>query len=664
MYAKAANTVRGLVMDMVQKANSGHPGGAMGLADVATVLWLRYLKVDATAQTWSDRDRFVLSGGHLSALQYSLAHLAGFPISLEDLHAFRQWGSKTPGHPEFGIAPSVDITTGPLGQGLAAAVGMACAERMLAERFNVEGETPVVDHRTWVFCGDGDLEEGVSHEAASLAGHLALEKLVVFYDCNRITIEGGTGLSMSDDHRMRFKAYGWHVLETDGHDIDSIDKTIRKALKLTGRPVMIICNTHIAYGSPNKCDSASSHGAPLGAEEVLLAKKNLGLPEAEFNVPDEIRALFTERFSKCKRVHNKWKRNFAEWSKAHPEKAQLWDCMANDRLPEDIGGMMPGFPVEKAIATRSASGQIMNALAAGIPQLVGGSADLGPSNNTILKAYDFIEAGKFGGRNFHFGIRELAMSCFVNGLAAHGFFRPYAATFLVFSDYCRPAMRLASLMRLPVIYIFTHDSFHVGEDGATHEPIEHLAALRCMPGLTVLRPADANETAAAWQIALRNQKGPTVMLLSRQNLPVIDRASVTSCENVEKGAYILWQTRDIMSTPDLIMMASGSEVEIALAAAKRMTDKNVRVVSMPSWELFEKQNRAYRERIIDVNCQRRMAIEAGTSFGWHKYLSGCRASTLITIDHFGASAPSNRLAAEYGFTPENVESRARELFRI
>lgn len=664
MYSKAANIVRGLVMDMVQKANSGHPGGAMGMADVATVLWLKYLKVDASMPAWCDRDRFILSGGHLSALQYSLAHLAGFPISMDDLKAFRQWGSNTPGHPELGIVPGVDITTGPLGQGLASAVGMACAERMLAERFNNDGEAPVVDHRTWVLCGDGDLEEGVSHEAASLAGHLALEKLVVFYDSNRITIEGSTGLSMSDDTKLRFKSYGWHVLETDGHDFDAIDKAIRKALKLSGKPVLIICNTHIAFGSPNKCDSESSHGAPLGAEEVVLAKANLGLSDVEFDVPEDVRAMFTERFAKCKRLRNKWKRIFSDWSKANPEKAKLWEAMESDRLPENLEELVPSFPVDRPVATRSASGSIMNALAGHLPQLVGGSADLGPSNNTILKAYDFIAAGKFGGRNFHFGVRELGMSCFVNGLAAHGFFRPYAATFFVFSDYCRPALRLASLMRLPAIYIFSHDSFYVGEDGSTHEPVEQLAALRCMPGLTVLRPADANETAAAWTIALRNQKGPTVLLLTRQNVPVIDRTSSTSLANVEKGAYILWQTRDIMSTPDLIMMASGSEVEIALAAAKRMTDKNVRVVSMPSWELFEKQNRAYRERVIDVNCQRRMVIEAGSSFGWHKYLAGCRATAFVTLDHFGVSAPCKRLALEYGFTAENVEAKARELFRI
>ncbi|MBP5510770.1 MAG: transketolase [Kiritimatiellae bacterium] len=660
----AANTIRGLAIDAIQAANSGHPGAPMGLADIAAVLWLKYLKIDPTDATWEDRDRFVLSGGHGSMLLYSLLHLAGYPVSLDDLKQFRQLDSLTPGHPERGHTPGVEITTGPLGQGLASAVGMAVAERMAAARFNVEGQPDVVDHRTWVFCGDGDLEEGVSHEACSLAGHLQLDKLVVFYDNNHITIEGGTDLSVSDDVKLRFKAYNWHVLEINGHDPDQIDKAIRKAMKLTGHPVLIVCNTHIGQGSPNKHDTAEAHGAPLGVEEVALTKQTLGLPvDQPFYVPEEVYALFAERKSKGRSAHNKWKRAFREWQKAVPEKAELWKQCYEDVIPENIADILPSFDPDKPVATRNASGTVLNALAKVLPQLVGGSADLAPSNKTYLKEMGDIAAGAFGGRNFHFGIRELAMSCMMNGIAAHGGFRVFGGTFFVFSDYCRPAIRLACQMRLPVIYVFSHDSFYVGEDGPTHEPVEQLAALRCIPGLTVIRPADPTETAAAWVAALKNKKGPTAILLTRQNMKVIERAHAPSASNLEKGAYILWQSNDVANTPDLLMIASGSEVELALEAAQKITDKIVRVISMPSWELFAKQNQGYRDRVIDVNCSRRLVIEAGTSFGWEKFLIGCRASATITLDTYGASGPYKKLAEKFGFTVENVIAKARELFK-
>ncbi|HPS09613.1 MAG TPA: transketolase, partial [Kiritimatiellia bacterium] len=585
MLALTANTIRCLAMDGVQAAKSGHPGAPMGLADIAAVLWLKYLKQNPADSKWADRDRFVLSGGHGSMLLYSLLHLAGYDLPLDELKRFRQVGSRTPGHPEYGHTDGVETTTGPLGQGIANAIGMAIAERMSASRFNVDGTDAVVDHRTWVFCGDGDMEEGISHEACSLAGHLKLEKLVLFYDSNGITIEGHTDLALSDDPKKRFQAYNWHVLEIDGHDYDQIDRAIRKASKLTGKPVLIICKTHIGKGSPNKQDTHDCHGAPLGEEEVKLSKRALGFPEDQFfYVPQDVYTLFQERAAKMKRAQGKWRRVFKDWSKANPSKAEIWKAMYEDALPSDIENVIPAFDPDKAVATRSASGIVLNAIAKALPQLVGGSADLAPSNMTWLKDQGEIKPGDFAGRNFHFGIRELAMATIMNGIQVHGGFRIFGGTFFVFSDYCRPAMRLAALMGLPVIYVYTHDSFYVGEDGPTHEPVEQLAALRCMPNLTVIRPADPTETAAAWVTALRNKKGPTALLLTRQNMKVIDRSKYPSAANVEKGAYTLWQSGE--GTPDLMILATGSEVELALDAARQIEGKNVRVVSMPCWELF------------------------------------------------------------------------------
>ncbi len=517
-----ANTIRCLSIDGVQAANSGHPGLPMGMADVASVLWLKYLKHCPANSKWFDRDRFVLSGGHGSMLLYSLLHLAGYKLPIDELKRFRQLGSATPGHPEYGHTDGVETTTGPLAQGIGNAVGMALAERMLAARFNTADVTPV-DHRTFVFCGDGDLMEGLSHEACSLAGHLQLERLILFYDSNRITIEGHTDLAMTDDAKKRFQSYNWHVIEIDGHDYDQIDSAIRRALRLTGKPVCIICRTTIGKGSPNKADTHEVHGAPLGVEEVKLTKRALGFPEDQFfYVPEKVYKLFEERAEKMLRVQNRWARQIKTWHAADPAKAKLWQQHLNDELPANLAALLPVFDPAKPMATRSVSGVVINTLAKSLPQLVGGAADLAPSTMTFMKGEASIAAGNYEGRNFHFGIREHAMAATMNGIAVHGGFRVFGGTFFVFSDYCRPAIRLAALMKLPVIYVFTHDSFYVGEDGPTHEPVEHIAALRCIPGLTVIRPADPTETGAAWVAALQHKQGPVALLLTRQNTAVID----------------------------------------------------------------------------------------------------------------------------------------------
>jgi len=655
----AANTIRCLAIDGVQAANSGHPGAPMGLADVATVLWLKHLKHDPADSSWPDRDRFVLSGGHGSMLLYSLLHLSGYNLPLEELKKFRQLNSQTPGHPERDHTDGIETTTGPLGQGIGNAVGMAIAEKMAAARYNTADHN-IVNHRIWTVCGDGDLEEGISHEACSLAGHLKLDNLVLFYDDNRITIEGDTTLSVSDDAKKRFQSYNWQVIEIDGHNFDQIERAIRKASRSTDKPVCIICRTTIGQGSPNMCGTHEVHGAPLGADEVAATKRALGMPEDKsFFIPDEISQLFKARTAKMKREHNKWKRLFKAWQQAEPDKAELWRKCANDCIPEDIESFLPTFDTSKSIATRSASGTVMNALAEQLPQLVGGAADLAPSTKTWLNNMGEVLDGDFSGRNLHYGIRELAMAAVMNGIQAYGGFRVFGATFFVFSDYCRPAIRVGSLMRLPVIFVFTHDSFYVGEDGPTHEPVEQLAALRCMPGVTVIRPSDPTETGAAWIAALKNKKGPTAILLTRQNMKVIDRNEYPAASNLEKGAYTLFQSG--CGTPELIIIASGSEVELALDAAKRIEGRNVRVVSMPSWELFMRQNKAYRERIIDKDCERTLVVEAGTSFGWERFTA--RHNAFITLESFGASAPYKKLAEYYGFTVDNVVQKAKELFK-
>lgn len=646
----AANTLRCLAIDEVQRAKSGHPGVALGLADVMAILWLRYLKVYGGATDWPDRDRFVLSGGHGSSLLYAVLHLSGFDLSLADLQQFRQLGSKTPGHPEFGVVPGVETTTGPLGQGLAAGVGMAIAERMLAERFNTPEQT-LIDHRTWVTCGDGDLEEGISHEALSLAGTLGLNKLVVLYDSNRISIEGQVSLAMCDDTAQRLRSYGWQVYFCDGHDFDSIDRALRRATRSQHKPVFVICHTTIGKGSPNKADSASCHGAPLGEEEVRLTKQALGFnPDESFVVPEAVRELFAQRAFKMRRVQRAWRRATKALLSADAALAARWEAMMGQALPADWEALMPAWG-DKPISTRVASGKVLNAVAKQLPWLVGGSADLAPSNMTYLEGLGDIGRNAFGGRNFHFGVRELGMAGVMNGLVGHGGFRVYGGTFFVFCDYCRPVIRVAALMGLPVVYVLTHDSFYVGEDGPTHEPIEQLPAMRAMPNVCVLRPADATETAAAWQVALARRNGPTALLLSRQNLPVLDR-TVYPAAAVDKGAYVLWQ-RKPTARPDAILMASGSEVSLALSVAQA-DPRNLRVVSMPSWDLFEAQSEAYRARVLPPAVTKRIAVEAASPFGWERYLGSEGIS--LTMKGWGASGPASTLAEHFGFTQAHLQA--------
>ncbi|OQW96389.1 MAG: transketolase [Verrucomicrobia bacterium A1] len=661
-YQLAANTIRGLAMDGVEKAKSGHPGMPMGMADVAAVLWLRYLKHDPTDPAWPDRDRFVLSAGHGSMLVYSLLHLAGYDLPIEELQKFRQVDSKTPGHPEFGETVGVETTTGPLGQGSGNAVGMAIAEQMLTARFNREG-LPVVNHRTYVIAGDGCLMEGVSHEVFSLAGHLKLGKLVLFYDSNHITIEGSTDLAYSDDVRKRFEGYHWNVLEIDGHNPVEIEAAIDAAIAQQERPTIVITHTHIAHGAPRLHDSHEAHGAPLGPDEVRAAKQNLGLPaDRDFYVSEAVREQFAARRAEMTAVHDEWKKLFGRWRAAHPDLAAQWKAAQKNELPADLDACLPVFDPAKPIATRAASGRTLQELAKKVPNLVGGSADLAPSNNTHLKDQGDIAPGAFAGRNFHFGVRELGMGAVMNGIALHGGFRIYGATFLVFADYCRPAIRLAALMKIPVVYVFTHDSIFVGEDGPTHQPVEHFASLRAIPNLTVIRPADATETAAAWTVALRNTTGPTALLLTRQNLPILDRATFPPAASLGQGAYTLWESKP-GAKPDLVLIATGSEVSISLDAARTLAAEDgraVRVVNMPSWELFERQTRKYRNEVIPPACKRRLAVEAGVSMGWAKYV-GLGGAT-ISIDRFGASGPAKALGEKFGITAANVLAVARSMF--
>ncbi len=652
-----ANTIRGLSMDAVQAAKSGHPGMPMGMADVATGLWTQYLKHNPENPHWADRDRFILSAGHGSMLHYALLHLAGYNLPMEELENFRQWGSKTPGHPEFGHTLGVETTTGPLGQGCANAVGMAIAEKMLQARCNTETHK-LIDHYTYVIASEGEFEEGVSHEAFSLAGNHGLGKLIIFYDQNFISIEGDTHMTYTDNVAMRMEAYDWHVQEIDGHDTGEIAAAVEAAQAETEKPSVIICNTKIGFGSPNKEGSHDCHGAPLGEEEVLLTKKNLGMPEDAFFVPQEVRDAFAARLAELKQIEAEWNSLFDAWSAANPERSQAWNIAIHGDIP-NLDGKLPEFEAGASLATRSASGQTIQALAKELPFLVGGSADHAPSNNTYMKDFSDIGKDAFEGRNFRFGVRELGMAGIMNGVQLHGGFRIYGGTFLVFADYVRPAARLAALMGLPVIYVFTHDSFCVGEDGPTHQPIETCASLRMIHNMTVVRPADATETTEAWKAALANMSGPTALLFTRQNLPVIDRTVYPAADNLSKGAYTLWQNGE--GTPDLVMIATGSEVHITLSAAQRLGDEgvNVRVVSMPSWELFEKQDSAYQESVLPEACTKRMAIEAGTSFGWERYVG--RHGAMVTKDDFGASAPFSVLQEKFGFTAENVYETARQL---
>lgn len=652
-----ANTIRGLSMDGVQAAKSGHPGMPMGMADVAAVLWTQHLKHNPENPDWADRDRFVLSAGHGSMLIYSLLHLAGYDLPIEELKNFRQFGSKTAGHPEFGHVHGIETTTGPLGQGCSNAVGMAIAERMLAERYNTDTHK-IVDHYSYVIASEGEFEEGISHEIFSLAGNHGLDKLIVFYDQNFISIEGDTRITYTDDVQKRMEAYGWQVLEIDGHDHDEISNAIEAAKADTKKPSVIICNTRIGFGSPNKEGTHDVHGAPLGEDEVAATKRNLGMPEEAFYVPQEVRDAFAARLEEMKKVEEQWNATFAAWGVANTELAAQWSQAMKGELP-DLCDALPKFEAGSAIATRSSSGKVINAIAKAIPYLVGGSADLSPSNNTYMAGLGDIGKNAFAGRNFHFGVRELGMGGIMNGIQLHGGFRVFGGTFLVFADYVRPTIRLAALMGIPTIYVFTHDSFCVGEDGPTHQPIETIASLRMIPNMTVIRPAEATEAAAAWVAALQNKTGPTALCLTRQNLPTLDREVYPDACNVLKGAYTLFQSGE--GLPELTLIATGSEVEMALAAGEKLgtEGKNVRVVSMPSVELFDKQSSEYKEEVLPSACTKRVVVEAGTSFGWHRFAGN--DGVIISKDDFGASGPFSVLQKEFGFTADNVYATASKL---
>ncbi|MDK2857154.1 MAG: transketolase [Verrucomicrobiota bacterium] len=652
-----ANTIRGLAMDGVQAANSGHPGLPMGMADVAAVLWTQFLKYNPQNPDWADRDRFILSAGHGSMLIYSLLHLAGYDLPIDELKNFRQWGSKTPGHPEYKHTAGVETTTGPLGQGCGNAVGMALAEQMLAKRFNTR-DHKLVDHHTYVIASEGEFMEGVSHEVFSLAGNHGLGKLIVFYDENFISIEGDTHCTYTDDVKKRMQAYGWHVQQIDGHNHDEIIAATQAAKAQSRKPSVIICRTTIGFGSPNKAGSHVCHGAPLGEEEVTLTKKALGISPEKFFVPEEVRTAFAEVAAKGAQAEAQWNALFADFETAKPRKAKEWNaCLIGD-LPAKLEKKISDFEAGGSIATRSASGKVLQDLAKAVPYLVGGSADLAPSNNTYLKDLGDIGKRSFKGRNFHFGVRELGMGAIMNGVQLHGGFRIFGATFLVFADFVRPAMRLAALMNQPVIYVYTHDSFYVGEDGPTHQPIETLMSLRLIPNLTVIRPSDATETKSAWITALENKSGPTAILLSRQNLPIFDRNVLPSACNLKKGAYTIWESGDV---PDIIIMASGSEVWVAIDAGKKLAEEGraVRVVSFPSWELFEAQDESYKASVLPAECTCRLSVEAGVTQGWEKYVG--TEGRIIGINHFGASAPGGLLAEKFGITVENTCKTAREM---
>ena len=670
------NTIRMLSVDMVQQANSGHPGMPMGAAPMAYVLWTEFLKHHPKNPEWPDRDRFVLSAGHGSALLYSLLYLTGYDLPIEELKRFRQWGSKTPGHPEHGLTPGVESTTGPLGQGFGNGVGMAIAERFLAARFNRPGHE-IVNHYTYSIVSDGDLMEGVASEAASLAGHLKLGKLIYFYDNNSVTLAGAARLTFTEDVCKRFEAYGWHVQRTDdGNDVEAISKAISAAQNETARPSLISIRTHIGYGSPRKQDTFEAHGSPLGTEEVVATKKNLGWPvEPAFYIPEEALAHFRRAIPQGAKLEEEWKARLDSYGKAFPELRVEWDQWMNSILPEGWDKDIPAFsPDPKGLATRSAGGQVMNAIASHLNFLIGGSADLNPSTNTVLKGKGNFQppgegdgtiqgsvSGPWGyeGANIAFGVREHGMGSILSGMALHGGLLPYGSTFFVFSDYMRPAIRLAALMKLHVIYVFTHDSIAVGEDGPTHQPVEQLFSLRVIPGLTVIRPADANETAEAWRIAVENKNGPTAIILTRQNVPVMDRGRVSPATGLRKGAYILSDSSS--GKPDVILIATGSEVYLALEAQEKLLGEGVkaRVVSMPSWDLFDQQPEAYRHQVLPPDVTARVSVEAGVTLGWHRHVG--MEGEIIGIDHFGASAPGNVVLKEFGFTSIHILNRVKTL---
>jgi transketolase len=650
---KAINTIRFLAADAVQTANSGHPGLPMGMASVAYVLYTRHMHFNPTDPAWPNRDRFILSPGHGSMLLYALLHLSGYDLSIEELKNFRQWGSRTPGHPEWGLTPGVEITTGPLGQGFAAGVGMALAAERTAALYN-KPEYSLFDHFIYGIVSDGDLMEGVASEAASLAGHLRLGRLVYLYDDNRISIDGSTDKSFTEDRAARFEAYGWQVSRvSDANDLDGLDQAIAVARK-DPRPSLIVVRSTIGFGLPTREGTAAAHGEPPGEEELAGAKQKLGWPQGpRFLVPDDVREHFIDSSSRAKSGYDDWQVLLAAYQKDHPGPASQWAQTHSGELPQEWAKMLPVFePDAKGMATRASSGKVLNAIAATLPELMGGSADLTGSNKTDIKGEAAFTALARENRYIHYGVREHAMGAIMNGIALYQGFIPYGGTFLVFSDYMRPAMRLAALMKLRVIYVLTHDSIGLGEDGPTHQPIEHLAALRSIPNLTVLRPADANEVSQAWKAALEQRSGPTVLALTRQALPTLDRERFNPAEGLFQGAYVLRDTPD--AEPQVILMASGSEVEIILKAAEALEAKGikVRVISFPSWELFEAQPQAYRDEVLPPQLKARVAIEAGVTQGWHRWVGP--QGVVIGIDHFGESAPFEELYDHFGLTPEAV----------
>jgi transketolase len=642
---------------MVQQANSGHPGLPMGAAAIAYTIWTRHLRHNPRQPSWPDRDRFILSGGHGSALLYSLLHLTGYDLSLDELKRFRQWGSLTPGHPEYGLTPGVETTTGPLGQGFANGVGFAIAEAHLAAEFSSE----VVNHFVYAIVTDGDLMEGVASEAASLAGHLRLGKLIYLYDDNHISIDGSTDLAFTEERMKRFDAYGWQTqVVADGNDVEAIDAAIQAA-KADPRPSIIACRTHIGFGLPTRQDTSKAHGEPPGDEELTGAKKKLGWPlEPRFHIPEDVLAHFRKAVERGARSEAEWLARMDAYRATFPEKTAELERRLAGELPEGWDAKLPTFPADaKGMATRAASGKTLNALASKVPELLGGSADLAPSNNTWLEGHPAFQPATPQGRNFHFGVREHGMGAIVNGMALHGGVIPYGATFLVFSDYMRGAIRLSALSHIPAIWVFTHDSIGVGEDGPTHQPVEHVAALRAIPNLTVLRPADANETVEAWKYAISRRDGPTALILTRQPLPTLDRDIYAPATELRRGAYVLADIGD--KQPDLILMSSGSEVGLIVEAGLRLAAEgvNVRMVSFPSWELFAAQEKEYRDNVLPPDVHVRLAVEAGVTQGWERWVG--EGGAVIGIDRFGASAPAKTIFTQYGFTVENVIARCHAI---
>ena len=653
------NTVRILAADAVQKANSGHPGTPMGLAPVAHVLWSESMNYNPHNPEWANRDRFILSCGHACMLQYSFLYLTGYPITMDDIKKFRQLHSKTAGHPEYGLLPGIEVTTGPLGQGFANGVGFAIAQKYMATRYNKPG-FDIFNYNVYTICSDGDMMEGISSEAASLAGHLQLGNMIYLYDDNHVTIEGNTNIAFDEDLAQRFEAYGWHVqVLADGNDLVAVSAAIKNAQKETHRPSIIKIRTHIGYGSPNKEDTAAAHGSALGEAEVRLVKENFGFdPDKHFVVPDEVFNYYQEAGNKGIEKEKNWHNLYKSYKVKYPKLANEYELLSSGKLPEGWKKKLPVFKAGEEMETRKASGKVLNIVADFLPNLIGGSADLAPSTDTNLANYKSFSAENHDGRNFHFGIREHAMGAILNGLALSKYLIPYGATFLIFSDYMRPPIRLAAIMKIRAVYVFTHDSIALGEDGTTHQPVEQLIGLRSVPNVLVIRPADANETVQAWRVAIEHTGGPVALILTRQKIPVIDQEKYSKAIALEKGAYILSESE---TKPEIILIGTGSEVQLLLAAQLKLKEQNIaaRVVSMPSWELFEKQDKAYKEKIFPKALRKRLAVEAGSPLGWLKYVTD--EGDIIGINRFGESAPGEEVMKEYGFTVENVVKKAKAL---